>query len=117
ACGQARQEGRRLKGRREGEQRTGNLMRSNRGETPPSKEYRNSSCSVLRYGHQRREREIPHIAFGTTSKAWQAPPLQTKGKEKWRPEGRLYGRTERKKRTRTGAILSCPYSEKGDICN
>src|SRR5438034_5258161 len=28
--------------------------------------YRNSSCSVLRYGHQRREREIPHIAFGTT---------------------------------------------------
>src|SRR5205809_5275889 len=54
------------------------------------------------------------MAFGTTNKAWQPPPLQTKGKEKWRPEGRLYGRTERKKRTRKGAILSCPYSEKGD---
>ena len=52
------------------------------------------------YGHPtRRKRDSSH-AFGIASNAGQAPPLQTR--RKWRPEGRLYGKTERKNKDAEG---------------
>ena len=76
------------------------------------------------YGHPtRRKRDSSH-AFGIASNAGQAPPLQTR--RKWRPEGRLYGKTERKNNDAEGHDVPAaarnlryraPTAEKGDKAN